>query len=170
MKGMVIFYLTILAVLLFLGGMSLTYSEKVGLFPLLVIIPTSILTIMKIIALTNPAIARRLDPGGILESQSIKKIKEGMKEIDPELEKPVVEKPRSMMREVLVILWASGFTFGIYLFGFLVTIPVFTFLFIKIYGKRSTGLSLAVSAILVGSVYLLFSIALKIELYRGLLF
>jgi len=73
-------------------------------------------------------------------------------------------------RERSVVFWFVGCTAAIYLFGFMVGIPLFIFLFLKLWAKESwtlsIGLALAVSIV----VYVAFVYLLRVPLHSGLLF
>jgi hypothetical protein len=65
--------------------------------------------------------------------------------------------------------WVCGVGLSIYLVGFLVTIPLFLFSYLKL---NSTGWrrSIIVAVITTAVIYALFEYVLKFELYRGLIF
>ena len=65
--------------------------------------------------------------------------------------------------------WILGFFFTIYLFGFIVSIPLFVLFYMRSHGVRwlTVVVSTVVTPIL---IYGIFELGLKITLYRGLLF
>ena len=65
-------------------------------------------------------------------------------------------------------LWMIGFVLAIALFGFLVAIPLFVVSYMRTQGVNWKK-SLLVSASTLFIMYILFSIALEVELYPGLL-
>jgi DMSO reductase anchor subunit len=65
--------------------------------------------------------------------------------------------------------WASGFCLTIYLLGFYVSIPVFAFAYLK-WRKRSWLVAAIFAVALLAASYAIFSIGLKVPLYRGLIF
>lgn len=72
-------------------------------------------------------------------------------------------------REVSVIAWFSGCTAAIYFLGFLIGIPLFLFMFLKIWAKESWILSLVLAAIVLGVVYFTFIYILRVPLHSGIL-
>lgn len=71
-------------------------------------------------------------------------------------------------RELSVVAWFSGCTAAIYFLGFLVAIPLFLFLFLKIWAKESWLMSLALAAAVPAIVYLTFVYILSVPLHRGI--
>ena len=72
-------------------------------------------------------------------------------------------------REISVIVWFSGCTVVIYFLGFLVGIPLFLFLFLKLWAKESWLLSVVLSTAVLVVVYFTFVYILRVPLHRGLL-
>ena len=72
-------------------------------------------------------------------------------------------------REVSVIAWFSGCTAMIYFFGFLIGIPLFLFMFLKLWAKESWLLSVAMAAVVLGIVYFSFVYILRVPLHKGIL-
>jgi len=70
-------------------------------------------------------------------------------------------------RELSVIVWFSGCTVAIYFLGFLVTIPLFLFLFLKFWAKESWLLSLVLAAAVPTIVYFTFVYILNVPLHTG---
>ena len=71
-------------------------------------------------------------------------------------------------REISVVAWFTGCTFIIYLLGFMVGIPVFLFLFLKIWGKESWVLSLVTAGVVLGVIYFSFVDILNVPLHKGI--
>ena len=72
-------------------------------------------------------------------------------------------------REVSVIAWFSGCTATIYFLGFLIGIPLFLFMFLKIWAKESWLLSSVIAAVVLGVVYFTFIYILRVPLHGGIL-
>lgn len=70
-------------------------------------------------------------------------------------------------REVSIVLWFSGGTVAIYFLGFMVAIPIFLFLFLKIWAKESWLMSLVLAAAVPAIVYFTFVYILSIPLHTG---
>ena len=73
-------------------------------------------------------------------------------------------------REVSVVAWFSGCTAAIYFLGFLIGIPLFLFMFLKIWAKESWLLSSVLAAVVLGVVYFAFIYILRVPLHSGILF
>lgn len=80
----------------------------------------------------------------------------------------LVVKSTERKKEGLIVAWFSGCTAGIYFFGFMAGIPLFLFLFLKVWGKESWLLSVVVSAVVLGVVYFTFIYVLRVPLHRGI--
>lgn len=76
-------------------------------------------------------------------------------------------KNESGRRFGVIICWMSGFFIILYLLGFLVAIPIFVFSYLKLHGYRwlTSIISAIILTVLIHSV---FNIALKAQLFRGL--
>ncbi len=66
-------------------------------------------------------------------------------------------------------LWILALALGIYIIGFLIAIPIFIILYLKKHDTKWLK-SIIVGAITTTLLYLAFEVALKVDLYRGLLF
>ncbi len=65
--------------------------------------------------------------------------------------------------------WLRGFLLITYLIGFLLSIPLFSFSYVKVHGVGWLK-SVVFAILLVAVLYIIFVIGLRVELYRGLLF
>lgn len=72
-------------------------------------------------------------------------------------------------REVSVIAWFSGCTATIYFLGFLIGIPLFLFMFLKIWAKESWLMSSVLAVVVLGVVYFTFIYILRVPLHSGIL-
>lgn len=88
-----------------------------------------------------------------------------VKSILSEKELSVAEKKR----ELSVVAWFSGCTVVIYLLGFMIGIPLFLFLFLKIWAKESWLLSVVLAAVVLAVVYVAFVYILRVPLHGGML-
>lgn len=77
---------------------------------------------------------------------------------------------REKKRERSVIIWFAGCTAVIYLLGFMVGIPLFLFLFLKLWAKESWVLSIGLAVAVSVVVYIAFVYLLRVPLHGGLLF
>jgi len=94
---------------------------------------------------------------------------------DPETENDIKFKDlianlkRTELRYLKAIFWVLGFLIFLYLFGFLVSAPLFTVAYLKTHGeswKFSLGLSIAAW----GIFFIIFIYALHVRLYEGQLY
>ena len=87
--------------------------------------------------------------------------------------KPVVSEDElsgdEKKREVSVITWFSGCTAAIYFLGFLIGIPLFLFMFLKIWAKESWLMSSVLAVVVLGVVYFTFIYTLRVPLHSGIL-
>lgn len=73
-------------------------------------------------------------------------------------------------RELDPFFWLAVLLAMLYLFGFIVTIPLFTFLYLKVRSREGWPLSIILSLASWGILYALFAQVLHIALYPGLLY
>ena len=73
-------------------------------------------------------------------------------------------------RELYVAAWFTGCTVLIYLFGFVIGIPLFLFLFLKIWAKESWLLSIILSAAVLCVIFFSFVSILRVPLHEGIFF
>ncbi|MFB0505599.1 MAG: tripartite tricarboxylate transporter TctB family protein [Thermodesulfobacteriota bacterium] len=73
-------------------------------------------------------------------------------------------------REISVAGWLLFLTAVTYILGFLVAIPLFLFLFLKLWAKEGWGLSLCMSGVVLGAVFFIFAYILQIPLHEGIIF
>ncbi|MFC1815009.1 tripartite tricarboxylate transporter TctB family protein [Thermodesulfobacteriota bacterium] len=65
--------------------------------------------------------------------------------------------------------WIIGLLLGVYVVGFLVVIPLFTFSYLKVHG-RHWRTSVSFAGIVTIALYLIFELGLRSNLFRGLIF
>jgi len=80
-----------------------------------------------------------------------------------------IEIPSKPIRLASTMAWVAGVCLLSYLVGFLLAIPLFSFLYLKARG-RGWLTATVFSVIVTASVYVIFEIGFKFYLYRGLLF
>lgn len=69
----------------------------------------------------------------------------------------------------VALSWVVGFSLGVYLLGFVISIPVFVVSYLKVH-RRGWLISLAFAAIILALIYGMYEVALRAPLYKGLLF
>ena len=135
-----------------LVGISLTYSPKARRMPLVVMVPGLALAGAN---LMKAAAERRAAPPPPVEAAGA--------------EAEGGESSGEPQRLFLMIGWVLLLVLMIWIAGFLITIPVYTLLFMRVM-KESWRLSILFAVSGFAVLYLLFGVTLHIELYPGLLF
>jgi len=64
--------------------------------------------------------------------------------------------------------WAVGLLLAIYLVGFIIAIPLFIFSYLKLNGRKWL-LSVGMAVVMTMFIYVIFVVALKVDLYPGFL-
>ena len=144
-KGETIFALILLAVFVVLVGVGTGYSRKARMLPLVLGIPGLILA-------------------GVIVSRSCAKAGKTISQ-----ERSADEQAHDQKKVLIMIGWVALLIAMIWVFGFLITIPVYMVLFLKTRGEKwplTIGLALGSWAFL----YWIFAVTLKIILYPGILF
>ena len=79
-----------------------------------------------------------------------------------------VDKKKTRKKEIVLTGWLLFLTAATYILGFMVAIPLFLLLFLKIGAKESWLLSISMSGVVLGVVYLIFVYILQIPLHTGI--
>ena len=72
--------------------------------------------------------------------------------------------------QIVAILWLVGFFAGAIMVGFLITIPIYIFGFIRLQGRKPLLQSAIVAVSITAVMWIVFEGLLKYELFRGLIF
>ena len=139
---------------------ALGYGPKGRAIPLLVGSFTLLMIITVILSELSPKIKSRLDIGLIDFEKFEKKDPSSTETSSLELWKKLLA----------AFGWTVGTLFAIYLLGFHIAISLFGVLFLRFHGGVRWLMSVVLTAILYGSVYLFFDVLLAVELYEGILF
>ena len=144
----------------------------------LIVIMTAMLVIM-ISALTMKRVESRLLPliigGVVLALAGIRLWQEILAEAGSgttvaDAETDGGEEARESWRGYLPSgVWIVGFFLAVYLLGFMIAIPLFTFGYMKSHGVRWL-ISIILTTVVTVTEYSIFQVVLRVELYRGLLF
>jgi uncharacterized protein YqhQ len=147
-KGSTYFAIFIFAFALFFCVYALTFSQmKTKLVPLAVSVVTLILA------------------GIQLGTELLKKPR---KQDDKESKDACnVSDEKELHLYVTYFAWSIGLILGIYLLGFLISIPIFILSFLLLHGQRLYKSAL-VAAITTISLYVIFVLIFKIDLYEGI--
>lgn len=77
---------------------------------------------------------------------------------------------RGVRAEFVAMLWVSGFVLAVFVFGFLVVLPIYISLFMLLQGRRSIRQSLISAGATTLLIYLVFQLLWGYAIYPGLLF
>ncbi|MFC1815885.1 tripartite tricarboxylate transporter TctB family protein [Thermodesulfobacteriota bacterium] len=146
MRPSTIFALIILLILGIIIVISMGYSYEVKRFPLIIGFPVTALLVAIIIK----------------EIRAKAELKDTPQE---------VEIPRKIVwyNYLVAPFWMAVFLLKIYLIGFLLGLPLFTFLYLKLH-NQSWLLSIILPLVMATIIYGGFIVGLKMQLYEGLLF
>jgi len=150
-RGETVFGLILLTVFVVLVGVGMGYSRKARMVPLILCIPGVVLAAAIVIRETFIA-----PKAGVSRDRSGD-------------EETTLDGPQERKKLLTMIGWVALLVGMIWVFGFLITIPVFMILFLKTRGEKW----LLTLCFAVGSwafLYWIFAVVLKIILYPGILF
>ncbi|MFQ5853024.1 MAG: hypothetical protein ACE5JU_20885 [Candidatus Binatia bacterium] len=138
------------AVVLLILIESLTFTEQGGVVPLVVGFPTLGMLFMALGVQLFPVLNQTLIPGKTFE--------EAMLDVAP------------WSKATPIIGWIGGLFILIFLLGFKISIPLYTFAILKLYGNISWKKSATMAIALWFLVYVSFDILLHKSLFEGVLF
>ena len=141
----------VMAVMIFFIHETYGYSGKVRNFPLIIGYTGVVICALDVLSLSNRAVGTAITR--LFGSQLDEKEMGG----------------RSVKRELITFAAMGSCVLGIWLFGFLAFTPIFVALWMLAGGKTVKN-SLYGGIFTLFSIYLMFEIAFKYELYRGILF
>ena len=75
-----------------------------------------------------------------------------------------------LLRQLSAIFWVLLFTAMLVFIGVLYAVPIYVFASMRFHGKRSLLTALISAVLMTAFTYLLFKLALRVDLYPGLLF
>ncbi len=77
--------------------------------------------------------------------------------------------PAPARRQIAAVLWLAGFTGALTVLGILAAVPLYVLASVRLRGRRSYPVALALAAGTGLAIWLLFAVVLRIDLYPGLL-
>jgi len=172
LKGDIIFGILMLVAITMFVSYSLGYSPTARLVPLIIGIPGLVFMILQLIIDSLPGVSRRLGMLGIkkgLFGAAEIRAREKRAREDASLKK-VLPPARRRIPEAIMFVWIVSFVALIYLFGYLVAVPVFVFSFLKFRAGASWVFCILGAVLMEVVVYAGFVILLNVFLYKGLLF
>ncbi|MDG2176008.1 MAG: tripartite tricarboxylate transporter TctB family protein [Gammaproteobacteria bacterium] len=75
-----------------------------------------------------------------------------------------------VLKEIKGFLWIGLFLMLLYLTGFLITVPLYVFAFLRLSAEKSFKQCTIMAALAALSIYILFVVLLQYRLFQGLLF
>ena len=160
-KGSFWFTVLIAVIILVAIVVSFDYNAKARLIPLAICIPTLLLTILILISERYPWLISKFNVSLTDLAKTDTKLKSDSEE----------NNERSSGKGVLVsYAWLCALFILILLVGFIVAIPAFAFLYLKIFWRTGWLKTIAVSLALGVLIYGGFDILMKANLFEGILF
>jgi hypothetical protein len=152
MKGKenIISYVVCIVIALVFGITSLTYDYFVA----------------KIVPLITSGLVVLLAVIGILTE-----VRKQKNAVEPEPKKEVSEEEarETWPRYARTGIWLVGLFIAVYIFGFLIAVPVFLFAYMLVH-KTRWYVALTITVVTSGILYAVFVVLLKVSVYKGLIF
>jgi uncharacterized membrane protein len=143
MKTRMIFPSAALVIVTILIIVTLRYPYKAKLFPLLVAFPVAVLLVVNIV------------------TEAL-----GRSKLEVESENKTDSPKDTLFKYLAVAAWMIAFALLIYFSGYLVGVPVFLFLYLKLHGEKWPAAIIYVLIVTV-FVYGVFELLFNIQLYKG---
>ena len=148
------------AVLAFLV-VSLNYQPRARLVPIIIAVPTLLLTLFQLLIDMIPAVARRFS---FFQEYDLFGIDAGRAAEPAEESRPAGNVFR---RELNFASWLLLLMALIYFLGYLVTIPLFLILFLRLRSSESWRMTLSITAVTWAFVYVVFIVIMGAPLHEG---
>ena len=146
--------------------LSFKYVPKARLMPLVVGVPTLALVVFCLLVNLVPGFSKRYRR---VAEQDVFDLGEIRKKLAPAARKK--RSPAEIRRkEMNMIWWLVGLMAAILLLGYLIAIPGFVFLFLKVRSGERWLTTILVTAATWICVYGVFVVLLKLPIYKGILF
>ncbi|HBW34159.1 tripartite tricarboxylate transporter TctB family protein [Desulfosporosinus sp. BICA1-9] len=144
-KGSVVFAFVLFLFFIVFIGIALTYNQQARMVPLVIGIPSLLLS-----------------AGVLWNTWSNPKPSQSEKESK-------IKKVSSNQELLITFAWFFALLILVYLFGFLFVIPIFLLAYLRLAGKESWVLSIAISLSAWLVIMILFVMILKVDLYKGII-
>ena len=164
-RGEIVFTAIVFVYIIMLFILSFSYRPAARLMPLLIIVPTILLTSVQILALFVPRVQNLIDTYAGSGAVDLSAVKQDIG-MDVRASKKQEGDTKSEIYAVGTLLLLGSL---IYFIGFLAASLLFMFLFTKFYAKYSLLFSLLIAGGVYTFIYGLFVLILKVNLYRGIL-
>ncbi len=157
-RGRLAFTALIFLFVLFFIVTSFSYEHDARLIPLLVGFSTLVLVLAVLV--------NEIHPVSIVEKMNV----DWTKDLKVQESSPKIKEKVSAKKILINICWIFGFFLFIFLFGFPISIALFTLAFLKIEGKVSWVKALLTAVIVSAAVFVIFEWAMGFGLFEGILF
>lgn len=171
-RASLVFHLALLAVFVFLLLVSLTFTFERVMFPLMVLAVGITVSLLKLLSLARPEWRALLDPEGMFESMGKQNVPVGEKTDDRDEDSGLVasETKAAKLSLASVIIWIVVTMAGIILFSFPIGSALSTVVYMGVLSHEK-WLPTVITSVLVGvSLHLIFTVALQVQPYAGVLF
>ncbi|GAB6153797.1 hypothetical protein JCM17380_25470 [Desulfosporosinus burensis] len=145
-KGSVVFAFVLFLFFIVFVGLALTYNPQARMVPLVIGIPSLILS------------------AGMLWNTWSKAKTSQLVEKESEIKKEFSNRDLLM-----TFAWFFALLIMVYLFGFLYVIPIFLLAYLRLSGKESWVLTITISLSACLVILILFVMILKVDLYKGII-
>ena len=156
------FALTLLGVLGVILYLTLSLNPVARVVPLAVVVPAIALVSIEILLELAPGLAKRYR---FLERKDVFGVEQLRGNVRTESDSAI--QARSAGREASVFAWIGSIPALIYIFGFLMAVPLFLFLYLRGRSKERWLLSITTAAASTALLYFLFIEMLRVPLYEG---
>lgn len=146
------------------------YSFTAKIVPFIVGVPALGLITLQLMIHFIPAFSKKWEKLTRGKNSSIEDETGKKREIIPTTDISEKEISKKRNKEINIFTWVVGLMGGIYLFGYLIAVPLFIFLFLKIRASSTWLLSITLAILMEILVYVAFMTILRIPLYKGLIF
>lgn len=166
-----LFTLGVFVVVLGFLVLALDYQPRARLVPLIIAVPTLLLTLFQFLIDAIPAVGRRFS---FFQEYDLFGIDTG-RAAEPNGEKPAEERPAEetrpasnvFRREVSFASWLLLLVALIYFIGYLAAIPLFMILFMRLRSSESWLTTLSITAVTWAFVYFVFIVIMGAPLHEG---
>lgn len=155
------FTLAVFVLVLVFLVLSLDYQPRARLVPLIIAVPTLLLTLLQLLIDMVPAVGRRFS---FLQEYDLFGIETGRAAEPSEKTGPTSNVFR---RELHFASWLLLLMALIYFLGYLVAIPLFLVLFLRLRSSESWTITLSITAVTWAFVYVVFIVVMGAPLHEG---
>ncbi|GAB6153811.1 hypothetical protein JCM17380_25610 [Desulfosporosinus burensis] len=152
-NGAVVFNIFLVLVFAAVIIVSLGYSYRARLTPLVIGIPGLLVTVITLVFELRKSMIKQ-DPSAVDQSAAATEKSKNKEKV---------------RKEIIAFSWLTGLFLLIYVVGFIIAIPIYLFLYLKIKSQEKLVFSGLFSLISWGALYGFFGLILHIPLYPGII-